>query len=467
MSALINFSGIASGIDSSALIKAIIDQDRAVRVSPLQKLVSSTTDTNSSYSKLKDLLSKLNTATQNLREVNGSGLEKNAASSDETIATATASSSATNGSYTINVTQLAKNANFSFNDRFSSSSSVIAAGINNADTAGNRTVNFQIGTGSEQENVAVVLTNTTSLDDFVSLFNANSTKATASVVNVGTSSSPSYAISVVSNNQGTDKGQIAVSVGSAVSAAGVFGVNTLSQATNATFTLTGVSGTITKSSNSISDVVPGLTLDLKSTGSATLTVSDDVAGTTSNISDFVNAYNDVINYIKENDAVTREEEGSSVNNIFGPLAGTSLDESLVGSLRSALSQANISGTTINTLSDLGISTQRDGTLKFDSSELSKAVSSNPESVRTITQNLGEILGAVDDTLAQYTRFNGLIDSASNANTDKISNLNTRIGEIESSLSKKEQSLTARFARLESLLGQLGSQQSALSQTLPR
>lgn len=469
MTSLINFSGIASGIDSSALIKAILDQEKSVRISPLQTKVQSYTDTNSAFSKLKELLNKLNTAAQKFRAVNGSVLAKSASSSDETIATATANGSASNGSYSINVSQLAKNATFSFNDRYGASDAIINSSINNGASAASRTVSVQVGTGSNQETVNLELTNSTTLNDFVTQFNAASTKATASVVNVGTSGSPSYAISIISNNQGTDNGSIAVSVGSEVQSAGsgAFVSSTVSQATNATFTITGVSGTISKSSNSVADVIPGVTLNFQATGTATIGISDNVSGTSSAIQDFVSAYNEVINFAKEQDLVERQEEGSKVTNIFGPLAGTSLDENVISSLRQALTSAGISGQSVNTLADLGITTERDGTLKFDSSVLQDAISNDPEALREITQNLGETLGAVDGTLAQYTRFNGLIDVASKANSDSITTLNDKIATVQESLAKREQTLVAQFARLESLIGQLNSQQNSLSQVLPR
>jgi flagellar hook-associated protein 2 len=305
------------------------------------------------------------------------------------------------------------------------------------------------------------------LAEFVDAFNSASTKATASVINVGTAGSPSYAISIISNNQGTDKGQISVTVGDEIKNAGdgAFNASTLSQATDATFTISGVSGTITKSSNSIADVIPGITLQLQNTGSATISVNDDVSSTSSTLQEFVNAYNDVLKFVTENDLVSREEEGQNVKNVFGPLASTSLDENLITSLRQALTGASISNSGVSILADLGVTTERDGTLKFDSSVLATAIANDPEAVRQISANLGESLGSVDGTLAQFTRFNGLIDVASNANTEQITRLNDQIGRIEDSLSAKEQSLLNQFARLESLIGQLNSQQNSLGALL--
>jgi len=468
---LINFSGIASGIDSSSLIKALLDQERTARVKPLQTNIADLEDTNASFSQLKDLLQKLNSSANKFRTISGSAVVKTASSSDETILTGSASNSATNGTYSINVSQLAKNATYSFktnSSSYSSADSIINSSINNGASSTDRTVAFTIGTGSDQEVVNVALTNTSTLNDLVTSFNNSSTKGTASVVNAGTSASPDYRVVINTDNQGLSKGQISVSVGTEITTAGsgALNNNTTSQATDSTLSISGISGTITRSTNSISDVINGVTLNLQSTGSAVISVGDDSNATVSNVQSFVDAYNDVVNYIAENDLVTRQEDSGEVQNIFGALAGTSLDENILTSLRNAISGSGTTGRTVNVFADLGITTERDGTLKFDSAKLKEAVSNDPEGVRTITQNLGDTLAGVSGTIAQYTRFNGLIDQATSANTSGISGMQSKIADTEKSLSEREASLTAQFARLESLIGQLNSQQQQLSALLP-
>lgn len=464
--AVINFTGLASGIDSGSLIQAILDQQRQARIKPLEKRLTELSDTNSAFSKLKELLEDVNSATSTFRQVNGTGLAKTAVSSSESRVSATASNAASNGTYAINVSTLASNATTSFDDRYLSSSAAVNSSINNGAAAADRTVTVEVGTGGDKETVALELTSSTTVSDFVSQFNASSSKAEASLVNVGTSGSPSYAVVINSINQGTQKGTVAVSVGSEITSAGsgAFASSTLSQATNATFAVDGIAGTFTRSSNSISDVVPGLTLDLQSTGSATVTVRDDAATTTSNVQAFVDAYNELVDYIRENDAVTEDESGDT--SIFGSLSSTALDENVLSAIRQAFSSSSTSGGTVNSLADLGIATQRDGSLKLDTDRLSAAIAQDPESVRTITSNLGETLSSVDGTLAQYTRFNGLLGSSQRNNQTQIDSLNTRIADIEKALDLQKTQLTAQYARLESVVGKLNSQQSALTGLLP-
>lgn len=467
--ALVSFSGLASGIDSSALIKSLLDQERAGRVKPLEEKITTLQDTNKSLSELSNLLKSLQTAAGKFRALNGGSLAKQIVSTDETVLTGSATNSATNGTYDLTITQRATNATFSFDDRLLSSSAVINSSINDSAPEADRTVSFSIGDGDAEETVDVVLTSTTTASQFVTAFNAASEKALASVVNVGTSASPSYAIVIHSTEEGETDGLITLnSVGSELAAgSGALQDNTLSQAQNAIFSIGGIADDITRSSNTVTDVIPGVSFTLQSEGSAKITVTDDTSATLSTIQDFVDAFNEVVKFIGQNDLITQEQDGSDIKNIFGPLADTSLDENVLSALREAVAGASGLGGTINMLADLGITTERDGTLKFDSEIFEEAMASDPEGVRAVTESLGETLSAVDGTIAQFVSFNGLFDGATQANNDLITSLQKRISATEADLTKREESLTARFSRLESLIGQLNSQQSALTSILPR
>ncbi|MCI5066542.1 flagellar filament capping protein FliD [bacterium] len=465
--ALITFSGLASGIDSSALIEAMLEQERITRVNPFQRELTDREETNSSFDELKNLLGELSTSVQSFRTINGGAISKNAVSSDETVLTTTASSAANQGSYAINVSQLATNATFSFNDRFTATDEVIGAGIDDGASAADRTVSFTVGQGDASESVDIELTSTTTAAQFVSSFNDASGKATASLVNLGTESSPSYSILIQSNETGEEEGSITLdSVGSEVSGAGSFTANTLLQANNLEFTLDGISGTISRSSNTVNDVIPGISFTAGDTGSATISVNVDSGQTEGQIAEFVEKYNAVVSFIAEQDAISEEQVGEEILNVFGPLATTSLDEGVLTALRSALSQSGSSEEEVKILADLGISTERDGTLKFDSDVFQEALANDADGVESLLAVVGEGLGAVDGTIAQYTRFNGLIDEAVSGNNDRIAGLQDRIQSVEESLLKKEESLIAQFARLESQISQLQSQQNSLSSLLP-
>jgi flagellar hook-associated protein 2 len=238
-----------------------------------------------------------------------------------------------------------------------------------------------------------------------------------------------------------------------------------SAAANASITISGI-GTLTRSTNSVADVLPGVTLNLVSLGTATVKISEDAATTSSKVQEFIDTYNDIIKFIDENNQVSRDESGTEVKNVFGPLASTRSDDNAINALRSVLSSTSASGgSTIRIFPDLGITTERDGTLKFDSTKFQAAVSSEPSSVSSILTSFADTTSLTGGTIDIYTRFNGLLDVTINGNKTLVTDLNTRIADAERQIAKQAENMKARFARLESLMGRLQQQQSSLTAAL--
>ena len=463
---LVNFSGLASGIDSAALIQATSEATRQVRVAPYEEQVQELEDANDAINELKTLMEDFRTQAQAFGTLSSDGIQKTALSSNETAVLASATSTATNGSYSVTVLGTAQNGVLSFNDRFSSEDAAIAPTTNDSADEADRTIDITIGTGVNQETVSIVIDSGTTASAFVSSFNQGTNKARANLVNVGTTSSPSYAITISSTETGEDLGNLAVSIGSELDTNNEMDNFTLSQATNASFQVSGINGTITRGTNSVADVLPGVTLELNATGSATVNVSVDTDATVSKIQSLVESYNKIITFIDENDTVERLEDGEEVDNIFGSLARTSVDDNALEVLRSALSSSSLTtGTTVRVFADLGISTARDGTLDFDSEELREAISEEPSSVEELLRQFADTHALTGQTLSVYTRFGGLFDLTLESQEQRITSLNDQISDAEAFIASREQALRAQYARLESTIGRLQGQQNALSSAL--
>jgi flagellar hook-associated protein 2 len=241
---------------------------------------------------------------------------------------------------------------------------------------------------------------------------------------------------------------------------------TQSSATNSEISITGI-GTVTRGTNSISDVIPGVTFNLQSAGSsATIKIQEDVAGTTAKLQDFVDAFNDIVKFVQENNQVIRDESGKETTNIFAPLSSTRTDDNALTALRTAIGSALASGgSAIRVFSDLGITTERNGTLKFDSAKLQSALSSEPSSVSSVIQSFADTVALTGGTIDMYTRFNGLLDLSVNNNKSLITELNRRIADAEKQIQRTADALKERYARLESLMSKLQQQQSSLSGAL--
>ncbi|MCO6431635.1 MAG: hypothetical protein J5J00_12300, partial [Deltaproteobacteria bacterium] len=210
---LINFAGIASGIDSNALIDAMKEALRTQRVKPHEEKITELEETNSAFDELKTKLEDLRLMILQFARLNGGALSKTATSTDETAVTASATNAAAKGAYTVTVTQLAKNHTHSFDERFASADDTPFSAISDALPASDRDVVYTVGTGSDQITIDIPVTSTMTVSQYISAFNNhanNNGRATASMVEV---SPGSYAIVVSSNFEGTAKGSIYVPPG--------------------------------------------------------------------------------------------------------------------------------------------------------------------------------------------------------------------------------------------------------------
>jgi flagellar hook-associated protein 2 len=455
MAPAITFAGIASGIDTNGLIDATSEAARATRVKPSEKKVTELEETNAAIEDLSSKFDSLRTILGNFNSLAGGGVSKTATSSKESSFTATATNAAANGSYSVTVTSVAKGGIYSFGSGYTSSTALLGP-IPTED------VSFTVGT----ETFIVAVDANKTITDFVNDFNTASSLAEATLVNLGngTLASPdNYKIVISSIYEGTAKGSITKNLNGAWMA----GIeSSQATATDASITIGGI-GTVTRPSNSLTDVIPGVTITAVATGPAgTLKISEDSATTSSKVQEFIDQFNEIVSFISENNLITRQETSTTVQNVFAPLASSRTDDSALAAVRSALSSTTASsGTSIRIFADLGITTERDGTLKFDTTKFAAAVAAESSSASSILQSFADTVGSTGGTIDIYTRFNGMFDMVLNSNKTQVTNLNARIADAERSIERQADDMRARFARLESLMGKLQQQQQSLTSAL--
>ncbi|HMO16818.1 MAG TPA: flagellar filament capping protein FliD [Oligoflexia bacterium] len=448
----VQFSGLASGIDSGALIDSLIEARqvrndiRRKQITDIQAETESLVELKSKISSLSDLLDKFRTA-------NGGGIGKRASSQDPSVLTATASPTAINAAYTINVISKANSATASYNNSYGSLDSVLSA------TGG--TLNVTVGTGGDEVIINQAVTSgVTTLSDFITAFNANPQTAGrvyASAVNVGSTDSPDFRLMFTTLESGASKGSISFAGGVADMTS-----TTISQATDAVFSVSGIGGNITRSSNTISDIISGVTFTIADVGESVITVTNDADRTVSEMQEFVDAFNDLVTFINENNKVERVESGRNVTNIFGSLAKTRVDRDFISSFRLQLSSASSSGVETRSMAQLGIITNRDGTLTFNEELFKEGVSKDVAGATGVINDFADRVAGVNGTMYQYTKFNGLIDIAMEANNGEIENISRAIAQLDRQTDKIREGLTLRFANLESITGRLQGQQQALT-----
>jgi flagellar hook-associated protein 2 len=282
-------------------------------------------------------------------------------SSNSDAISAIADNANTSGTYSISVTSLAQAKSL--------------AASNFADTSSTKT-----GTGTltitTGDNDAVNVTITDSNNTLTGVCNAiNQADAgvTATIIHDGTSSP--YRLLITANNAGTAN---SFTVTDNLSGGQALNLEQKQAASDAVFVLNGVN--ITKSSNSVSDVIPGVTFTLKAktAGAVDLTVDKDIDSIISSLNDFVSAYNSVNAYINSQFAY------DSTNKKAGLLSGDSTLRNIQSNLQNQITQSITNRfTNYSVAGQVGLEFNRDGGLALDSDKLRTALSSNFSSVAAL------------------------------------------------------------------------------------
>lgn len=460
---VVQFSGLASGIDGQAITEALIDAQRLASA-PLENKVTANEEETTALEEFNTLLLTLDSQVADFLTFRGGAVDKNARSTNEDAVSAVASSDAAAATTTINVLNLARSATVSFDDRFTSVDQPIAPGL-----TGPGSISINVGSGDELTTVDVPITSTTTLSGLVqAITDALPGKAQASFVNAGTETNPEYALLIQGVESGVELGTMSVSVSGNVAAEGILQGQNVLQAEDAVVEVSGI-GQVRRAKNQINNLIPGVSLDLKQagTGPTTISVSSDATKTAEKVANMVEAFNAIVEFSEENDRIERVESENGVTNVFGDLARTRVDDQAIDSLRRALSSSisSVPDSIVRTMADLGITTERDGKLKFDESTFLEAVGKDPQSSEQLLQGFADRIGSAEGTIAQYTRFNGLIDTAKNSNKNENDSINKRLERLEQNLERQRESLNLLYSRLESRVSDLNSQGEALNNIL--
>lgn len=211
---------------------------------------------------------------------------------------------------------------------------------------------------------------------------------------------------------------------------------------------------IERNSNNISDLVTGVTLNLKSVmavddNDVTVDISNDVSAVRTRIDEFISSFNDVYTYIKTN---TTSQDG-----IRGVLLGDSSGSSLLSLLSStAYTPISSLGTgTINSLSEMGITYNSNTGLSItDSDQLNNVLENNIEEVEQTFNSDSGIAVNLYNRLLPYTGFSGYLTSRKSTIDENIKATSDSITRIQTKIEKDSEVLRNRYIQLQSQLSEL-------------
>jgi flagellar hook-associated protein 2 len=216
---------------------------------------------------------------------------------------------------------------------------------------------------------------------------------------------------------------------------------------NALFTVDGVS--VETSSNTVTDVIAGVTLNLLNvTGGTdvTLTIEQDEEKAREAVDEFVTAYNAVIQ------AINTQFIFNPVTEEGGVLSGDSTLRSVQSKILKDAVFAISGNNGIVNLATIGIDIADDGTLSVNSTELDNALASNFDDVQTFVTSFADNFSTNLDDLTDS--IDGPLNIALKGITRNQSDIADTIRSFEVRLELRQQSLIEKFSRIDTLLRQL-------------
>jgi flagellar hook-associated protein 2 len=443
-----------SGIDVTSTVDAILEADAAPETN-LQTEVTNYNTQTSALQTIENDLTALQTAVQALTDPTGAFSAVTVSSTNNSVVSATAANGTTAGSHTVTVNGLASTAAEYSGDQDSATSAL-------------PTGSLEIKVGSNSAVTIPVDTNdgTDTLSGLADYINQENIGVTAAVITDATGAR----LSLVSQTSGT-AGQFTITDNTGSSgggmdfnpAVGADGVTPLG--TDASLTVDGIP--ITSSSNTVTGVIPGLTLTLSGTSSqpVTLAVQPDLTQVGTAVNNFVSAWNQVMNDI--NTQNTYSSSGTEP-----PLLGDPSLDLVQSQLLSAISSSVSGNNGVVNLQSIGIQLQNDGTLSVvssqstDSMDLNDALSNDFSSVQNLLQSTSGVGQALQTTLTSLTDpVSGPLNSDMSGISAEVSDLNNQISDFQQQLQDEQTQLTTEYTTINTTLVQLPETLAMINQQI--
>ena len=433
----------SSSIDVAGAVKALSDNKRKATDKTLANLDTANKTKISAVGNFTASLTNLQNAIKALSDGTAFKAHKTTIS-EPTVLSAVADPDARANNYTIDVTQLAT---------AQKTTSVAFAGGKAA--VGTGTLTIAIGGKSMTLDVKPPGNTLESIRDAINKAQGN----------------PGVTASIITGTDGAHLTLTSASTGKqnafTVSATGDAGLSQLAfdpardtatiAAQDAEFTIDG-STKATSPTNSVASAIDGVTLTLTKTGTSTVDIQTDTSAVATSLNSLVTAYNQ---FISTYQTLTKYDQ---TNQQVGALIGDATVTSIKAQI-STLVGSKSSGTAAgpHSLSDLGVSFQLGGTLKFDATKLTKALAASPAETKDLLSGPQGVAGKLDKLITDWTSSKGIL-------TQRTANLNARTKDIDKKKDAFEVEMqtfiartTKQFTALDTMMTKLGSTSNYLQQ----
>jgi flagellar hook-associated protein 2 len=431
--AVFSAGGLASGLDTNSIIDQLVKLESA----PLNQLRARQTGVQTQISALADIVSKLSSLGTAASDLGTNGVVGTTAASANDAFTAVPGTDAVAGRYSVEVVQLARASKWR--------SVPFAAGASHPGGTLQLTVQ-----GKTYDPITVK--DGATLADVASAIRAQGAPVSAVVLNDGTSS---Y-LSITATDTGLPSGggaalrvDFAPDVAPAPGDPPAYAETQAAQ--NAIVKVDGLS--FSRSSNTVGDVIPGTTLTLRKGGAPAedLVLATDPDATQARLQKFVDAYNGVMKLVQRQLNPTKDtDRGSS-------LVGDASVRTLQSKLQ-AMVTTRVGTSTVRALADLGVKTERDGSLSIDATILGKALGRDPAAANALFSTAATGLSAVAKSLVDVeTRAgDGALTARQSGLGDTVKAMNDQADAMQRRIDAFRHNLAAEFTAMEGTVSGLKS-----------
>jgi len=377
--------------------------------------------------------------------------------------------SAQPGMHDISVTNVAKPQRSVTNAGFADNNSTVISGSD-------FTLTLNTGTGVTAKSTAITVPSNSTLIGVRDAINSAKAGVTAQIIDSGVEGATDRYKIMVTGQPGVNN---AFTLSSSIAGVG-FNTNptpgqpdsTLQSAVNANIVVDGIS--YSRSSNTIPDVVPGVTFDLLSetTGSsATIQLSRDTSDLKTKVDKVVSTFNDFQNFIK-----IATDPKSTDPDFGGTLAKVSIGKTVQAKLKQMIfgTAGSTTNNTVRGLRDLGVKLQQDGTLTVDATVFQKVSTANYDQVvtmfsgKSLQNEKGTTTDGVAVSLSGWVKTlvsaQGPLLQGSQADSTKVTKYQDDLTKLQTRMDSLLARYTKQFAAMDSIVGKSNSLKTSLTST---
>lgn len=433
-------TGLGSGLKIDEIVAALASAEKAPKQSQINTQTQKATTSLSAIGTVKSALdtyrsavAKLNTATS----FNG----LSATSSDTAVAKMTIADGVSSGTYALEITQLATASKIS-TKVYSGNSTV----VNSSGQA--QTLTIGQGANTYNVNIADGATLQQARDSINSQLQSKGVTA-----NIVTDASGSRLVfSSTKMGAGTDL---------TLSGTSDLAVETkvIAVPQNAKYTLDGLE--LESASNTVTDAVSGLTIEMVKEGKSSLSVSSNTDTLKTSVQSFISAYNALMTSINSVTKVTSSDTSAT----GAALTGDATMRSMVNSIRSELTRSVGEGG-LRTLSQLGINTvQKTGLLELNETKWNTAVKTYGADISGLFTGKDGLLTRMTTATEDYAKSGGILASRQTSLSSQLKELEESQTALDRRIESLTDTLTKKYNAMDTMVAQLKATSDSVMTTL--